>query len=372
MAPVSVRGLTVTYNRGKTVAASAQNFDVKNGEFFVLLGPSGCGKTTVLHCIAGLIQPDSGEIKIGDVVSTSVKKRIYVAPQDRKIAMVFQEYALYPNMTVKSNLSFPLENAGVEKKEIEKRVKETADVLGLGDLLNRKPAELSGGQRQRVALGRALIRKPKAFLLDEPLGNLDAKLRLRMRFELKKLQKTLGITTVYVTHDQTEAMTMADRIMLMKDGKTIQLGTTDELFSHPKNLFVAGFIGVPPMNLINCTVTGKNRKLQFSGKGVTMPVPPKMVSKLKKYVGKEVVVGTRPQYIVESKSSKYQIAGKVEGMEPLGDCVLVHATVEDLRLTAQLEKTDKKTGDRIVFSIAPDRIHVFDRKSGDVIITAGG
>lgn len=254
MALVSVRNLTVTYNKGRTVAAGGLDLSVRDGELFILLGPSGCGKTTVLHSIAGLIEPDEGEVRIGDEAMTSVENRVHVAPQDRKIAMVFQEYALYPNMTVRGNLSFPLENIGVDKNEIDEKVRKTAKLMGLDDLLGRKPAELSGGQRQRVALGRAIIRDPRVFLLDEPLGNLDAKLRIRMRFELKKLQRALGVTTVYVTHDQTEAMTMADRIMLMKDGTAVQVGTPDDLFSRPKNLFVAGFIGTPPMNLIDCTL----------------------------------------------------------------------------------------------------------------------
>jgi len=372
MASVSVRGLTVTYNNGKTVAADGVDLSVKDGELFVLLGPSGCGKTTVLHSIAGLIEPSDGEIKIGDDVVTSVKKRVHMAPQNRKIAMVFQEYALYPNMTVRGNLSFPLENLGMDKDKIEEKVRKTSKLMGIEDLLGRKPAELSGGQRQRVALGRAIIRNPSVFLLDEPLGNLDAKLRLRMRFEIKKLQRELGVTTVHVTHDQTEAMTMADRIMIMKDGKVVQVGTPEDLFLRPDNLFVAGFIGTPSMNLIDCTLV-KDGGFQFDAGNFTISVPPKIMSKLKGYVGKKVVIGIRPSDILEcNSSSKYSVKGKIEGVEPMGDSVLVHIIIGGLKITAKLDTTKKKQGDDVVFGVDPAKLYVFDKRSEKVVVSEGG
>ena len=234
MAAINVRNCSVSYNRGKAFALKDLNLQVKDGEFCVFLGPSGCGKSTAMHCIAGLLKPFSGQILFDDTIMSSENKKEFVPPQERNIAMVFQEYALYPNMSVRKNMSFALETKKAPKDEITKRVNYMADMLSIQDLLDRKPAELSGGQRQRVALGRALVRDPQVFLLDEPLGNLDAKLRDQVRFELKKIQAELGITTIYVTHDQTEAMTMADHIVLLKDGQIMQEGSPDDLYDHRK------------------------------------------------------------------------------------------------------------------------------------------
>ncbi|MEM4724363.1 MAG: ABC transporter ATP-binding protein, partial [Candidatus Hadarchaeum sp.] len=250
MASVTVKNLFVSYHRGRTVAVDHVSFCVGDGEFCVLLGPSGCGKTTILQCIAGLIRPTAGEIAIGEKIVTSTEKNIFVRPQERNIAMVFQEYALYPNLTVRQNLAFPLECQGLSRKEIEVRVHTVAEMLGITDLLDRRPAQLSGGQRQRVALGRALVRQPTVFLLDEPLGNLDAQLRVQVRYELKRIQRQLHATMIYVTHDQIEALTLADKIVLLKSGRIEQEGSPEELYERPTNLFVAGFIGSPPMNFL--------------------------------------------------------------------------------------------------------------------------
>ena len=259
MASITMKDICVSYNKGKTFALKNLSLQVKDGEFCVFLGPSGCGKSTAMHCIAGLLKPESGEVYINEEMVTG--PGAFVPPQERNIAMVFQEYALYPNMTVRKNMSFALETRKAPKEEIAGKVDEMAKMLGIEPLLDRKPVQLSGGQRQRVALGRALVRDPNVFLLDEPLGNLDAKLREQVRYELKKIQGKLGVTTVYVTHDQTEAMTMADHIILMKDGEIIQQGTPNELYDTPADLFVAGFLGTPQINkLPGHGARGKGRR----------------------------------------------------------------------------------------------------------------
>src|SRR5438093_1830824 len=245
MASVEIRGLRKEFEG--TVAVENLDLEVHDKEFVVLLGPSGCGKTTTLRCIAGLESPSDGEIRIGDRVVNDLE------PKDRNIAMVFQSYALYPHMTVYQNLAFPLENRKMAEREIVSRVNKTARLLQIENLLGRKPAQLSGGQRQRVAVGRAIVREPEVFLMDEPLSNLDAKLRVYMRAELKRLQKDIGVTTIYVTHDQVEAMTMADRIAIMNKGVLQQLGTPERIYSQPSNTFVAGFIGNTPTNFADCT-----------------------------------------------------------------------------------------------------------------------
>lgn len=364
MPSVTISDLRVAYNKGKTLALSDFNLRIDDGEFCVLLGPSGCGKTTALHCIAGLIKPDSGEIRIGETVVTSVDKRVFLRPQDRNIAMVFQEYALYPNMTVRGNLSFALETMGIARPEIRAKVEHTAKMLGIEGLLDRKPAELSGGQRQRVALGRALVRDPQVFLLDEPLGNLDAKLRDQVRYELRKLQLSLGVTTVYVTHDQTEAMTLADRIVLMKDGHVLQEGTPRELYSEPKNLFVAGFVGTPQINLMRCSVRKQQEGdgLLFSSSCLNMLVPHKAVSGLLASGRDEVIVGIRPaDFQIAQESDLFRVEGTVEVVEPLGDAVLVYLAVGEERVVAKLtEMAEDEVGARLSLTVDPAKIHVFD------------
>src|SRR2546423_12971435 len=247
LARVEIKGLRKEFEG--TVAVEGLNLSIKDKEFVVLLGPSGCGKTTTLRCVAGLEDADAGEIYIGDQLVNELD------PKDRNVAMVFQSYALYPHMTVYGNMAFPLENARVAEREINERVNRTARLLQIEALLSRKPAQLSGGQRQRVALGRAIVREPSVFLMDEPLSNLDAQLRVHMRAELKRLQKDLGVTTIYVTHDQVEAMTMGDRIAILNHGELQQYDTPRRVYVHPSNHFVAGFVGSPPINSIECTLT---------------------------------------------------------------------------------------------------------------------
>jgi len=256
---VVIKNLTKKY--ATVQAVKNLDLDIGDKEFFVLLGPSGCGKTTALLCIAGLLRPDAGEIWFDDKLVTSPQRDVYLRPQERGVAMVFQDYALYPHMTVFRNISFPLEVTGASQNEIERRVKATAELLDISQLLDRKPKQLSGGQRQRVALGRAIVREPKIFLMDEPLANLDAKLRVYMRFELKKLHQRLGTTTVYVTHDQVEAMSLGDRVAVLRDGVLQQVTTPKELYDAPKNVFVAGFIGSPPMNMLSGKLLEKDGNL---------------------------------------------------------------------------------------------------------------
>jgi len=364
MAEVKVADLRVTYNRGRTVAADDVSFEVADGEFCILLGPSGCGKTTVLHSIAGLIRPDRGEVRIGDQVVTSVEGGVYVRPQDRNVAMVFQEYALYPNLTVWGNLAFPLEARGMRKAEVKRKVSEVAELLGITELLKRRPAQLSGGQRQRVALGRALVRDPSVFLLDEPLGNLDAKLRVQVRFELKRIQKQLKATMIYVTHDQTEAMTMGDRIVLMKDGKLVQAGPPRELYEEPRNLFVAGFVGMPPINLLHCTVASSADGLLLDAGEVKLPAPETKREKLSP--GMRLVVGIRPADIAW-EGEGIPLEATLEGVEPMGDSVIVHGSLGSIGLTAKWALPEIQESDRIKFVLDPERLHLFDPESGDRI-----
>lgn len=253
MAAISIKDLSVSYNKGKSFVLDKLNLEIKDGEFCVFLGPSGCGKSTAMHCIAGLLHPVGGEIRFGEDVMTSAagkgKDKTFVPPQERNIAMVFQEYALYPNMTVRENMSFALKTKKAPREEIDKRVSYMARMLSIESLLERRPAELSGGQRQRVALARAISKSPKVFLMDEPLSNLDAKLRVNMRSELIRMHQRLGSTFIYITHDQVEAMTMGDYIAVMKDGVIMQYGTPDEIYTDPQNIFTARFIGEPGMNI---------------------------------------------------------------------------------------------------------------------------
>jgi multiple sugar transport system ATP-binding protein len=290
MAEIVLEHVTKSYPDGHT-AVHDLNITVADGEFLILVGPSGCGKTTTLNMIAGLEDISSGELRIG---GERVNEK---APKDRDIAMVFQSYALYPHMTVRQNIAFPLTLAKLKKAEIAQKVEETAKILDLTELLDRKPAQLSGGQRQRVAMGRAIVRHPKAFLMDEPLSNLDAKLRVQMRGEIARLQKRLGATTVYVTHDQTEAMTLGDRVVVMHRGVAQQIGTPTELYEQPANLFVAGFIGSPAMNFFPATSTPTGLRLPF---GEVLPAPEvhQLTANLPKPEG--IVVGVRPEHIQDA------------------------------------------------------------------------
>ena len=362
MASITMKDICVSYNKGKTFALKNLSLQVKDGEFCVFLGPSGCGKSTAMHCIAGLLKPESGEVYINDQMVTG--KGEFVPPQERNIAMVFQEYALYPNMTVRKNMSFALETRKAPKEEIEGKVNEMAKMLGIEPLLDRKPIQLSGGQRQRVALGRALVRDPNVFLLDEPLGNLDAKLREQVRYELKKIQGKLGVTTVYVTHDQTEAMTMADHIILMKDGEIIQQGTPNQLYDTPVNLFVAGFLGTPQINKVLATVTEKGGALVLDAGDVFIPVEPALVEVLRPYAGREVIVGLRPSDLVVADGAHPAIfTGAVDGVEPLGDAFIVYLKAGEHIIIVKIPGGSTTFGDTISLGITPGKVHVFDKET---------
>ncbi len=322
MAGVRLSGVTKIYDGG-VIAAKDVSIDVEDREFVVLVGPSGCGKTTVLRMIAGLEEITSGELYIGDQLMNDVP------PKDRDIAMVFQNYALYPHMSVHDNMAFGLKLRNYPKLEIEERVTEAADILGIRDYLSRKPKALSGGQRQRVALGRAIVRKPKVFLFDEPLSNLDAKMRVQMRAEISKLHKRLDATMIYVTHDQVEAMTMGDRIVVMKDGVVQQTGNPLELYNNPRNKFVAGFIGTPAMNFFEGRVK-KEERLYFEGKesDLKIEIPAELEGKLPVAEGKDVYMGLRPEHIQPQEERKGNLRSscnlKVEISEPMGNEVFLY------------------------------------------------
>lgn len=365
MASISIKNMSVSYNKGKSYVLDNLNLEVKDGEFCVFLGPSGCGKSTAMHCIAGLLHPASGEIRFGDEVMTegSGKKKTFVPPQERNIAMVFQEYALYPNMTVRENMSFALKTKKAPKEEIEKRVNYMAQMLSIEQLLDRRPAELSGGQRQRVALGRALVRDPQVFLLDEPLGNLDAKLRDQVRYELKKIQTQLGVTTIYVTHDQTEAMTMADHIVLMKDGHIMQQGTPNDLYAHPNSLFVASFVGTPQINKLTCKVVEKGSSLAFQCGELLLSVPDDLTALMQQYKGKEVIVGLRPSELTLAPEGQGEIEGTVDSVEPLGDGFIVYLKAAGQMLVAKIAGGSTVIGKTISLNIEKGKFHIFDSQT---------
>ena len=329
MADIVLEDVWKVYDDG-TEAVRALDLAIVDKEFMVLVGPSGCGKTTVLRMVAGLERITRGTLRIGDRVVNEV------APKARDIAMVFQNYALYPHMTVHDNMAFGLKLQKLPKAEIAERVQEAAGILGLEELLGRKPAALSGGQRQRVAMGRAIVRHPQAFLMDEPLSNLDAKLRVQMRSEIARIQSGLGVTTIYVTHDQTEAMTMGDRVAVMRKGELQQVDTPQRLYERPRNLFVAGFIGSPAMNLLVATLVATDESLSVDLGGVRLPVPREVVAErpaLRAFVGRQVVVGIRPEDmedagLVSEAPADQRIRAEVEVSESLGSDVVVHFSID--------------------------------------------
>ena len=301
MAEVTLEEVTKVYD-GDVVAVENMNLDIPDGEFVVFVGPSGCGKSTALRMIAGLEDISGGKVFIGDNEVNDLP------PRDRDIAMVFQNYALYPHMNVRENMGFALKLKKVNKDEMNRRVNEAAEILGIEHFLDRKPKALSGGQRQRVALGRAIVREPKAFLMDEPLSNLDAKLRVNMRTEISKLHNRIGVTTIYVTHDQTEAMTMADRIVVLKDGKVQQVDSPQQMYDHPKNVFVAGFIGSPAMNFIRTNLEKQDGGMIATFGNTRLPITREMIGKAEEegqepeeYAGQEVILGIRPEHIEDAK-----------------------------------------------------------------------
>ncbi len=363
MATLQVRNLVKRF--GETIAVNKVSFDVHDGEFMVLLGPSGSGKTTTLRCIAGLEMPDEGEIYLdGELIN-------YVPPKDRDMAMVFQSYALYPHMTVYDNIAFPLKLRKLPKSEIDSRVKEVAEMLRISHLLGRKPHQLSGGEQQRVALARAIVRKPRVFLMDEPLSNLDAKLRVYMRAELKKLQKELGVTTIYVTHDQVEAMTMADRVIVLNKGIIQQLGTPYELYHKPQNLFVAGFVGSPPMNFFEGELVEEDGRILFKTSEFTLELPYEAGRiALRKASGSIVILGVRPEhiYVAEEKGPR-SIEATVFVVEPLGSETILDFKIGDKIYKLRHEgELDFKPGDKILVTYDPDRIYLFDKKTGKALL----
>lgn len=362
MAKVRLQNITKVFKDAPAV--KNVNLEVEEGEFLVLLGPSGCGKTTTLRIVAGLEKPTDGEIYIGDKPVNDVQ------PKDRDIAMVFQSYALYPHMTVHDNLAFPLKMRKYSKEEIEERVKKAAATLEMTDLLRRKPKELSGGQRQRVALGRAIVRDPKVFLMDEPLSNLDAKLRVQTRVELKNLQKRIGTTTIYVTHDQAEAMTLADRVAVMKEGVIQQVGPPTEIYAHPANKFVAGFIGSPAMNFIDGTVVSRDAKLMLDAGKFTFPLDESMSQTLSAVVGKMVTYGIRAEDVEVSQIPE---AGFVEvsvyGSELMGAEQFVHGRRGDLLIVARAPMEFKAAiGTSVWMNLSSRKAHVFDVKTEESLI----
>jgi multiple sugar transport system ATP-binding protein len=352
MAAVTFQAVDKKY--GNAFVIQDLNLDVQDQEFLVLVGPSGCGKTTALRMIAGLEEVSAGTIAIGGRVVNDVP------PKARDIAMVFQNYALYPHMTVRENLEFALTMRKTPADKIDALVSEAAELLGLTPFLDRKPAQLSGGQRQRVALGRAIVRHPAVFLFDEPLSNLDAKLRVQMRAEIKKLQERLKTTTVYVTHDQVEAMTMGSRIAVMHEGRIQQLGTPQEIYDRPANLFVAGFVGTPPMNFFPATLAGGLAK----GDGFNLPVP----APFRNREG-QVVIGIRPEDLTVSREETSGAAGTlpvtVDLVEPLGDAALVHGNLGGTAIVGKIDPhRTPRAGDRIELRVALETLHVFDAATG--------
>ena len=367
MSSISLKNVYKIFDDG-TTAVNDFSLEIADKEFIILVGPSGCGKSTTLRMIAGLEHITKGELKIGDRIVNDV------APKDRDIAMVFQSYALYPHMTVYKNMAFGLELRKMSKDEIDKRVREAARVLDIEHLLKRKPKALSGGQRQRVALGRAMVRSPSVFLLDEPLSNLDAKLRTNMRTEIKKLHQRLGTTFIYVTHDQTEAMTMGDRIVVMKDGVIQQVDSPQNLYKHPQNMFVAGFIGSPQMNFLDAEVKSKNGKIFLSLAENELDVTDSFAktNEIKEYFNKSVKVGIRPEDVTVDnefiiKNPDKVLTAKLEVSELMGSESYLYLDYSGQKLTARVA-ADSPANETVELGILTDRIHLFDPNSTSNII----
>lgn len=368
MAGLSLEHIGKTYPNGFE-GVKDFNLEIEDKEFIIFVGPSGCGKSTTLRMIAGLEDITSGTLKIDGRVVNDVE------PADRDIAMVFQTYALYPHMTVYDNMAFPLMLRKVPKADIDKAVHEAARILDLEKLLDRKPSALSGGQRQRVAMGRAIVRRPKVYLMDEPLSNLDAKLRVQMRAEISKLHDRLGATIIYVTHDQTEAMTLGTRIVVMKDGVMQQVDTPSKLYSEPCNLFVAGFIGSPQMNFIDATVVEKDGAVALSFGSNVVTLPDAKAAALKPYAGKVVVMGIRPEDVVEEheyaegKALSEQIDATVTVYELLGSEAMIYGDVDGGQISAHISASNPvRTGNRIKVAFDVDKLHVFDKDTELAIV----
>ena len=369
MASLSLKNVCKVYPNG-FVAVKDFNLDVADKEFIIFVGPSGCGKSTTLRMIAGLEEISSGELWIGDKLVNDVE------PKDRDIAMVFQNYALYPHMTVYDNMSFGLKLRKVPKPEIDKLVHEAAKILGIEQLLDRKPKALSGGQRQRVAMGRAIVRNPKVFLMDEPLSNLDAKLRVQMRIEIQKIHQRLETTIIYVTHDQTEAMTLGTRIVVLKDGIIQQVDTPQNLYDKPCNVFVAGFMGSPQMNLINAKVvqSGEDVVLMFGGNTVKLPEGKAQKLIEAGYVDTTVIIGIRPEDLNDSEviinaNPDCVIEATIRVYELLGAEVFLYFDIDEVNCTARVNpRTTARPGDTIKLGIDMTKLHIFDKDTEQVIL----
>jgi len=371
MATVKLKNIEKVYDN-KVVAVQDFNLEVKDKEFVVLVGPSGCGKSTTLRMVAGLEEVTKGELYIDEKLVNETP------PKERNVAMVFQYYALYPHMSAYDNMAFSLKLSKEDHKIIDEKVKQAAEILNITHLLNRKPRELSGGERQRVAIGRAIVRDPKVFLMDEPLSNLDAKLRNQMRAEIIKLRQRIDTTFIYVTHDQTEAMTLGDRLVIMKDGFIKQIGTADDVFNKPANQFVASFIGVPQMNFlpVELTLTEDNYVVSIYGQEITLPDEMQQLLHQKKQSSGSVILGVRPEHInIVSKDTPNSITGRVEVSEMMGSEVFIHATVESAEIVIRVpvisaDLPEFKSGghDDVHFVIPPKYIHLFDEASEENLI----
>ncbi len=361
MANVKLDNIKKEYEGG-VVAVKGVSVEIKDKEFVVLVGPSGCGKSTTLRMIAGLEDISGGTLTIDGKVMNDVQ------PKDRDIAMVFQNYALYPHMSVYENMAFGLKLRKFPKDEIDKRVREAAKILSIEEYLDRKPKALSGGQRQRVAVGRAIVRKPKVFLFDEPLSNLDAKMRVQMRTEISKLHQRLDATMIYVTHDQTEAMTMGDRIVVMKDGNVMQIDSPLNLYNLPANKFVAGFIGSPAMNFIEGTIV-KETTMKFVEKGTTLSVdiPKDRQKQLAGYIGADLWLGIRPEHISAEKTKASRVSANVEVVEPMGNEIFAYVTCGSSQLVARMAPVEIQTGQQRDFTFDMSHAHFFD-KATELII----
>ncbi len=337
-----------TVRRGTVEALKGINIEIQTGKFFVLLGPSGCGKSTLLNIIAGIEKPSEGEIYFSDKPVVSVRQKLFLSPKERDVAMVFQSYALYPHLSVRENISFPLKIAKMDKTEIKKKVEKAAGILEISEILEAKPGELSGGQRQRVALGRAIVREPNVLLLDEPLSNLDAMLRITMRSELKEIQRELNLTTIYVTHDQTEAMSLGDSIAVMRSGEVQQIGTPYEVYNEPRNLFVAKFIGSPPMNILDMEIINKSDRT---------------IERLAAKKKDNIIVGLRPEDIKIVPKEAGILKGKLKMIGPVGSESLFYLSVDGKEIMAKVsERTKFNEGDKVGIDFDEDKLLFFDKK----------
>ncbi|WP_461866725.1 ABC transporter ATP-binding protein [Thermococcus sp.] len=370
MVEVRLEDLKKYFDNGKVKAVNGLNLTIKDGEFLVLLGPSGCGKTTTLRMISGLEEPTEGKIWFGDRDVT------YLPPKDRNISMVFQSYAVWPHMKVYDNIAFPLKIKKYPKNEINERVKWAAELLQISELLDRYPAQLSGGQRQRVAVARAIVVEPDVLLMDEPLSNLDAKLRVAMRAEIKKLQTKLKVTTVYVTHDQVEAMTMGDRIAVMNKGHLLQVGPPTEVYLKPRSMFVATFIGAPEMNLMEVSVKETDNGIALEGGAFTLTLPSDLGELLRDYIDKTVIFGIRPEHMtiegvstLEHVKREARIEGVVDFIEALGTDTIVHTMIGNRLIKIKLPgHIPIPIGEKVKIVIDLDNIHVFDKNTEKAII----